>query len=163
MGLFATLPFKPFEFHGYLGNRRIVSYGHRYDYSLQALQVADPMPAWLVPLQRTAEDLLKLRPDSLAQALVTEYAPGAGIGWHRDKPMFEHVVSISFGGPCMLRLRRRIEGKWLRAKQIIMPRSAYILSGEARDIWEHSIPPADQLRYSVTFRDFRRNAAPERP
>ena len=27
------LPFKEFEFHGYLGKRRVVSFGWRYDFS----------------------------------------------------------------------------------------------------------------------------------
>jgi len=43
--------------------------------------------------------------------------------------------------------------------QTIEPRSIYVLSGEARTVWEHSIPPLDKLRYSLTFRtlseDFR--------
>jgi alkylated DNA repair dioxygenase AlkB len=36
------------------------------------------------------------------------------------------------------------------------PRSAYLLRGASRTVWEHSIPPVDALRYSVTFRDLRR-------
>jgi alkylated DNA repair dioxygenase AlkB len=35
---------------------------------------------------------------------------------------------------------------------ILAPRSAYLLSGPARHIWEHSIPPVDAHRYSITFR-----------
>ncbi len=153
--VFETLPFKPFEFHGYFGNRRIVSYGHRYDYGMRSLEPSDPLPEWLEPLKHAAAGFLKVAADRLQQALVTEYAPGAGIGWHRDKPMFEHVVAISFLAPCILRFRRGGKGHWLRAKQQVMPRSAYILSGDAREVWEHSIPPMDALRYSVTFRDFR--------
>ena len=155
VGIFKTLPFKPFEFQGYLGNRRIVSYGHRYDYSKRSLQQADPLPEWLTPLKTAAAGFLSVPLHTLQQALITEYAPGAGIGWHRDKPMFEHVVAISFLAPCVLRFRRGTQGNWLRQKQLVAPRSGYVLSGDARDIWEHSIAPMDLLRYSVTFRDFR--------
>jgi alkylated DNA repair dioxygenase AlkB len=150
-----TLPFKPFEFHGYLGNRRIVSYGHRYDYSKHSLQGSDPLPDWLAPLKRTAAEFLAVSDDTLQQALVTEYAPGAGIGWHRDKPMFEHVVAVSFLSPCVLRFRRSKEKGWFRSKQLVEPRSAYRLSGDAREFWQHSIAPMNRLRYSVTFRNFR--------
>jgi hypothetical protein len=152
---FESLAFQPFEFHGYLGNRRIVSYGHRYDYSKRSLKESDPLPDWLAPLRCVAAEFLGVSPNALQQALVTEYAPGAGIGWHRDKPMFEYVVAFSLLAPCFLRFRRGGRGSWLRCKQLVEPRSAYILSGDAREVWEHSITPMDRLRYSVTFRNFR--------
>jgi hypothetical protein len=34
----------------------------------------------------------------------------------------------------------------------LQPRSAYVLRGEARWGWQHSIAPTPELRYSVTFR-----------
>jgi alkylated DNA repair dioxygenase AlkB len=43
----------------------------------------------------------------------------------------------------------------------VAPRSAYLLRGPARFDWEHSIPPLDRLRYSVTFRTFRPKAQPD--
>src|SRR5256885_7767157 len=76
-----TLPFKPFEFHGYLGHRRIVSYGFRYDFSGRALQTAIPIPDFLQPLRDIASSSSGIAVEALEQALVTEYAPGAGIGW----------------------------------------------------------------------------------
>lgn len=154
--IFETLLFTPFEFHGYLGKRRIVSYAHRYDYTSRSLRPADPLPDWLAPFRQAAADFLGLASSSLQHALVTEYTPGAGIGWHRDKPEFEHVVAISLLAPCTLRFRRERDGGWFRAKQVVAPRSVYKLSGEARNVWEHSIPPVDNLRYSVTFRNLRR-------
>jgi alkylated DNA repair dioxygenase AlkB len=45
--------------------------------------------------------------DDLVQALLIRYDPGASIGWHRDRPVFEHVVGISLGADARLRLRRR--------------------------------------------------------
>jgi alkylated DNA repair dioxygenase AlkB len=155
-----ALPFKPFEFHGFFGNRRIVSFGWRYDYAGRALKASDPMPDFLLPLREIAADFANLPPDRFQQALVTEYAPGAGIGWHRDKPMFEDVVAFSLAGPCTLRLRHKDGSGWTRYSQAVAPRSAYLLRGPARFDWEHSIPPLDRLRYSITLRTFRSEAQP---
>lgn len=152
---FAVLPFAPFEFHGFLGRRRVVSYGWRYDYAGRQIRQAAQLPDFLWPLRERAAQIARLLPESLQQILVTEYAPGAPIGWHRDKPMFQDVVAISFLAPCLLRLRRRPDDRWERRSLEIMPRSAYVLSGAVRDEWEHSIPPVSALRYSVTFRSLR--------
>jgi alkylated DNA repair dioxygenase AlkB len=151
---FETLAFAPFEFHGYLGNRRIVSFGWKYDYGARRLEQAQEMPDFLEPLKRIAAGFSGIPASSFAHALVTEYRPGAGIGWHRDKPMFEDVVALSFLAPCTLRFRRRQGEKWLRHSVFAAPRSGYLLRGDARDVWEHSIPPLARLRYSVTFRNF---------
>jgi len=152
-----ALPFKPFEFHGYLGKRRIVSFGWRYDYAGRALRPSEPMPAFLLPLRERAAALSGLAAESLQQALVTEYDAGVTIGWHRDKPMFEDVVALSFLSPCRLRLRLKRGSTWVRWATEIAPRSLYRLSGPARHEWEHSIPPVDSRRYSVTFRTFVRD------
>ncbi|HUO92289.1 MAG TPA: alpha-ketoglutarate-dependent dioxygenase AlkB [Rhizomicrobium sp.] len=151
---FEALPFKPFEFHGYLGNRRVVSFGWQYDYSGRTLRERDAIPAFLEPLRDQAADFAGFPSASLSQALVTEYAPGAGIGWHRDKPMFEDVVAFSFVSPCRLRFRRKQGDGWERAAIEAAPRSAYLLRGPARWEWYHSIPAVEALRYSVTFRNF---------
>jgi alkylated DNA repair dioxygenase AlkB len=152
---FESLPFRPFEFRGYLGNRRVAAYGHRYDYDARTLRAADRMPAFLQPLKEIAGHVAGLPADRFEQVLVTEYAPGAGIGWHRDRPMFEDVVGLSFLTPCLLRLRRREEASWERRAVRLEPRSAYLLRGNVRDKWQHSIAPMDVLRYSVTLRTFR--------
>jgi alkylated DNA repair dioxygenase AlkB len=158
--VFARLPFQPFDFHGFLGNRRIVSYGWRYDYGNQALRESGPIPGFLLPLREIAGAFAGVAPERFEQAMVTEYAPGAGIGWHRDKPMFEDVVAFSFLAPCRLRFRRKLaktgsRNTWERAEQQAEPRAVYLLRGPAREAWEHSIPPLTELRYSVTFRNFK--------
>ena len=101
-----------------------------------------------------AADFAGLEAGALQQILINEYASGAGIGWHRDKPTFQDVVAVSLGARCTLRLRRKCGDGWERIAQQLQPRSAYLLRGAARREWEHSIPPVDQLRYSVTFRNF---------
>jgi alkylated DNA repair dioxygenase AlkB len=148
------LPLRDFEFHGFLGKRRVVSFGWRYDFNDRELLKADDMPAFLLPLRRRAAAFAGLGPEDLQHVLVTEYAPGAAIGWHRDKAVFGEVVGISLLSPCRFRFRRRHAGTWQRAAFIAEPRSAYLLAGPARSDWEHSIPPMEQLRYSITFRNF---------
>jgi alkylated DNA repair dioxygenase AlkB len=148
------LPFREFEFHGYLGKRRVVSFGWQYDFSGGgALRKADDIPEFLLPLRERAASFAELEPEALQHVLVTEYAPGAGIGWHRDKAVFGQVVGISLLAPCVLRFRRKIEGKWERVNVATEPRSAYFLSGPARLEWQHSILRVDGLRYSITFRN----------
>jgi alkylated DNA repair dioxygenase AlkB len=146
------LPFKPFEFHGYLGKRRVVSFGRRYDYNEGALREAGEIPAFLLPLRERAARFAKLAPDAIRHALVTEYEPGAGIGWHRDRPQFDEVIGISLLSPCVLRFRRRRSQGWERRSLRAEPRSAYLLTGASRREWQHSIASVDALRYSVTFR-----------
>ena len=151
---FAALPFQPFEFHGYLGKRRVVSFGWRYDYGGGKLRQSDDLPPFLLPLRDAAARFAGIPADSLQQILVAEYAPGAGIGWHRDRPMFEDVVAVSFLSPCRLRFRRKHGDGWERAAREVRARSAYLLRGAARREWQHSVPPVDRLRYAVTFRNF---------
>jgi len=148
------LPFKPFEFHGFHGNRRVVSFGWRYDHSAATPQPSDEVPPFLLPLRAQAATFAGIEAEGLQQILINEYAPGAVIGWHRDRPMFEDVIAISLASTCSLRLRRAHGSGWQRSTQVILTRSAYLLRGPARREWEHSIPPVDQLRYSVTFRNF---------
>jgi alkylated DNA repair dioxygenase AlkB len=153
------LEFKEFEFHGYQGKRRVVSFGFRYDYNDGKLRTADDIPEFLLPLRDLAAGFAGLPAQTLVQGLVTEYAPGAGIGWRRDRPVFDKVVGISLLSPCRFRLRRRTDTGWERASLILAPRSVYLLQGPVRTVWEHSIPAAEQLRYSITFRSVKRQEA----
>lgn len=172
------LPFKEFEFHGYLGKRRVVSFGWQYEFSgAGRLQKADDIPEFLLPLRMRAAAFAKLKPDELQHVLVNEYAPGAGIGWHRDRPVFGEVVGVSLLAPALIRFRKKLversageQGKsgkgkgetnrlpkakttWERVNLLAAPRSAYHLSGPARSEWQHSILRVDSLRYSITFRN----------
>jgi alkylated DNA repair dioxygenase AlkB len=151
----AALPFREFEFHGYTGKRRVVSYGWQYDFGARRLRKADDMPAFLQALREPAARFADLAPEALQHVLVTEYGPGAAIGWHRDKDVFGEVVGLSLLAPCTFRLRRAAGDRWERVNLVAEPRSAYLLSGPARTEWEHSIPPVDALRYSITFRNLR--------
>lgn len=150
-----ALPFQPFQFHGYEGRRQVVSYGWQYDFSRSYLLQADDIPGELLPVRERAAALAGHSPADLQQVLINKYEPGAPIGWHRDRPVFAEVVGISLGAPCVFRLRRRTGAGFERASLTLQPRSAYLLSGPARSEWEHSIPPVERLRYSITFRNLR--------
>jgi alkylated DNA repair dioxygenase AlkB len=158
-----ALPFKEFEFHGFLGKRRVVSFGWRYDFNGGGLGRAGEIPEFLHPLRERAARFAGLEPASLEHTLVIEYTPGAAIGWHKDRPAFEDVIGISLLSPCTFRLRRKAGAKWERRSLTAEPRSAYLLRGPSRTEWEHSIPPLDTLRYSVTFRSLLPNRRPDRP
>jgi alkylated DNA repair dioxygenase AlkB len=150
------LPFRDFEFHGYTGKRRVISFGWHYDFSGRRLQKADDIPDYLLPLRTAAASLGGMEPEEFRHVLVTEYGAGAGIGWHRDKAVFGEVVGVSLLSPCVFRMRRAVsKKKWERVNLVAEPRSAYLLSGPARYEWEHSIPQMDALRYSITFRNLR--------
>ena len=154
---FHSLPFKPYEFRGYLAARRIVAYGWRYGADGKAIVEANAIPDFLLQVRAKAAAFAGLEPDDLAQAMVTDYPPGAPIGWHRDRPAFGQVVGVSLLTPAPLRLRlERPGGGWDRVTQVLEPRSAYHLSGAARSRWQHSIPPLDAQRYSITFRTLAR-------
>ena len=149
------LDFKEYEFHGYLGKRRVVWFGLNYDTSESTVRSAEDIPDFLLTLRLKAADFARLAPAELRQALVTEYTPGAAIGWHRDRPAYRDVIGVSFVSSCRFRLRRKNGSSWERASLIVDPRSVYLLRGPARTEWQHSIPPAEHLRYSVTFRSMR--------
>ena len=157
----AELPLREFEFHGFLGKRRTVSFGWHYAFDGSGLRQAEELPEWLLPFRDRAAAWAGLDPGDLEHALVIEYAPGAGIGWHRDRPVFEDVVGLSLLAPAKLRFRRKAGERWQRRALTAEPRSAYLLRGPARESWEHSIPPMEALRYSITFRSFRPEARPQ--
>lgn len=156
----AELPFEPFQFRGFEARRRVCSFGYRYDFNSARLEEASPIPEWLADIRARAEAFAGIAPGELKQLLINEYLPDAPIGWHRDRPQFEKVVGISVLAPCIFRLRKRTESGFERKSLTLAPRSAYLISGEARDVWEHSIPPVEQHRYSITFRSFRPGRAP---
>jgi DNA oxidative demethylase len=150
--LLQPMDLAPFRFHGWTGNRKTRSYGWRYDFDDASFRPTEPIPDWLRPLRDKAAGLAGIAPDEIAHALIARYDPGAGIGWHRDRSVFDRVVGISLNAPATLRFRQRTSSGFRRFSLPVEPRSAYLLSGEARHDWEHSIAPGEALRYSITFR-----------
>lgn len=143
----------PFRFHGWTGNRKTRTFGWRYDFEDASFAPAEPIPEWLLPLRRKAAELAGLDEGAFVHVLLARYDQGAGIGWHRDRDVFDKVVGFSLASPAVLRFRRRrASGGFERIGLEVAPRSAYLLSGAARWDWEHRIVPGDRLRFSITFR-----------
>jgi alkylated DNA repair dioxygenase AlkB len=148
-------PLAPFQFGQWEGKRLTVHYGSAYDFARHRLDEAPPLPGWLVELRARLAPQVGLDPAALQAALLIRYDPGAGIGWHRDRPHYGEVVGLSLGAPCIMRLRRRTETGFERKNVPLPPRSLYRLSGEVRWDWEHSIVPLAVTRWSVTLRTLR--------
>ena len=153
--------FANFEMRGVIARRRVAFFGASYD----AGRPATPMPAFLEPLRARTAAWAGVAAGAFAMALINEYRPGAPIGWHRDAPQYELIAGLSLLAPCRMRLRPYVSPRELPARggrrraathEIeLAPRSAYVIAGPARREYEHSIPPVDALRYSITFRTLR--------
>ena len=148
-------PLKPFQFGQWEGKRLTAYYGYGYDFGRGRMIEAPPLPDWLEPLAGRVAELTGQPADAFVQALVIRYEPGAGIGWHRDRPQFGTVAGLSLTNPARLRLRRRTATGFERTAVVLPPRSLYRLEGPARWDWEHSLTPAEQTRRSITLRTLR--------
>jgi alkylated DNA repair dioxygenase AlkB len=160
------LDLTPFRFQGWLGNRKTQSFGWRYDFDDASFAPGEPIPDWLAPLREKAAAFARVTAQDFVHVLFARYDPGAGIGWHRDRDVFDQVVGISLATPAILRFRQRTATGFRRASLELLPRSAYLLSADSRWEWEHRITPGEQLRFSITFRTLsekgRRIAADQR-
>lgn len=153
-----SLRFDPIVLHGQEARRTARHFGLDYDYEHRTPHPGEPVPDWLLPVRARAAELAGVEPEDLVEILVQRYPPGSTIGWHRDAPAFGTVVGVSLGGSSRLRFQRG-KGQERRVWEVSLePRSAYVLAGEARTSWQHSIPPTKELRYSITFRTLRRPA-----
>ncbi|HEX7710111.1 MAG TPA: alpha-ketoglutarate-dependent dioxygenase AlkB [Sphingomonadaceae bacterium] len=148
-------PLKPFQFGQWQGKRLTTNYGSAYDYQRARVAEAPPLPEWLLDLRASLAPQLGRAPKDFIQGLLIRYDPGAGIGWHRDRPQYGEVIGLSLSNPATLRLRRRTAEGFERCNLELAPRSLYLLSGEVRAEWEHSISPMDVTRRSITFRTLR--------
>jgi alkylated DNA repair dioxygenase AlkB len=152
----STLEYGEMKMRGRVARRRTAQFGWRYSFETFTLTPGAPPPDDLAALQVRAESFARTRPGSLSEILVTEYRPGAPIGWHRDAPPFDIVVGISLAASCRFRFRREGPSGWETRELHLLPRSIYVLDGPARREWQHSIPPVDALRYSITFRSLKK-------
>jgi alkylated DNA repair protein (DNA oxidative demethylase) len=148
-------PLAPFEFGQWRGKRLTMNYGSAYDYQRARPKEAPPLPEWLVALRERLAPQVGRDPSAFVQGLLIRYDPGAGIGWHRDRPQYGEVLGLSLSNPATLRLRRRTAGGFERRSVELPPRSLYLLTGEVREAWEHSIAPMEVVRRSVTLRTMR--------
>lgn len=149
------LRFDPIVMHGQAARRTARHFGLSYDYESRTPQPGEPLPDWLLPVRERAAELAEEDPEALVEVLVQRYPPAATIGWHRDAPAFGTVIGVSLGGACRLRFQRGTKERRRVWELTLEPRSGYVLAGEARRSWQHSIPPTKELRHSITFRTLR--------
>jgi DNA oxidative demethylase len=152
---FRSLEFHDMRMRGVTARRRIIDYGWRYSFESFKVSEGPPLPDFLLPIRERAAIVAGLSSEVLTEALLTEYPPGATIGWHRDAAPFDVVVGISLVSPCRFRFRRGRTGAWQTTEVLLAPRSIYVLTSAARREWQHSIPAVSELRYSITFRTLR--------
>jgi len=153
------IDFHEVTMRGQTARRTVRHYGYDYGYESWQLVPAEPLPGELVWLRDRCAALAEVEPDELVQTLVSRYPEGAGIGWHRDAPMFgSKIVGVSLGAACRMRFQRKV-GEERRVHELeLAPRSAYVLAGQARTAWQHSIPATKSRRYSITFRSLKNPA-----
>ena len=160
------LAFANFEFRGVVARRRVAFFGATYDQD-----GARPIPQFLLPLRTALAEWAQVESDAFAMTLINEYRPGTPIGWHRDAPQYAMVAGLSLASACRMKLRPYVAPRALHPSETrtvrratheltLPPRSAYLLTGPARSAYEHSIPPVESLRYSITFRTLRAGARP---
>jgi alkylated DNA repair dioxygenase AlkB len=158
LAIIRGLPFSHATYRQYTARRRTVSFGAGYDFQQQRRTAAAPIPQFLQPLRVRAAEWIGVKAEAFVQALISEYQPDTPLGWHRDVPDYESVVAVSLLSACRIRFRRY---PWNPAQKADIftiepqPRSAYVLSGDARWKWQHSVPPVRTLRYSITLRSLR--------
>ena len=159
LGVLEGLDFRTLTMRGQTARRTVRHFGLDYAYESGQLVPADPLPAALEFVRERCARLIERAPEDLAQILVSRYPEGAGIGWHRDAPMFgSKVAGVSLLSPCRMRFQRTTKAAGRETAAIeLAPRSAYVLAGKARWSWQHSIPATNALRYSITFRTLRRS------
>ncbi len=157
----AGVAFGDFEMRGVVARRRVAFFGQSYDRG-----ASPPLPAFLLPLRAKIAEWAGIDSDAFAMALINEYRPGSPIGWHRDAPQYDVVAGISLVSACRMKFRpyrapsAPVSARRSATHEIQLdPRSAYLMTGESRQAYEHHIPPVPQLRYSVTFRTLRRPRA----
>lgn len=155
----AVLRFDAIVMHGQPARRSARHFGLDYNYDARTPMPGTQMPAWLAAARKRAATLAEVEMEELVEILVQKYPPGSTIGWHRDAPAFGIVVGLSLGSPCRMRFQRGRDSQRRTWGVVLEPRSGYVLSGQARSSWQHSIPPVKELRYSVTFRTTRRQVA----
>ena len=153
-----SLDFRTLSMRGQVAKRTVRHFGLDYGYESGELVEGDPLPDSLEWLRERCAVRVEREPRDLVQILVSRYPEGAGIGWHRDAPMFgSKIAGVSLLAPCRMRFQRTIKGERETAALELQPRSVYVLSGKARWSWQHSIPATKALRYSVTFRTLKRS------
>lgn len=151
----SELSWQTIKMYNKIAKRRVVHFGLDYLYANRSVTPTTPPPLFLRPFIKRASSLIKIAPEEIAEILITEYPVNAGIGWHKDAPLFDKIFGISLNNTCTIKFRTKCGGKYHIEKMKLAPRSAYLLTGASRTEWQHSIPAVKNARYSITFRTLR--------
>ena len=158
----SSIEFSEFEMRGVVARRRVAFFGRSYD---AVPGPEKPIPEFLFDVRDRLAAWAEVAPAAFAMALINEYREAAPIGWHRDAPQYDIVAGLSLVSACRMKLRPyvtprdvpKLSSPRKTTHEIeLLPRSAYLITGAARQAYEHSIPPVESLRYSITFRTLRR-------
>lgn len=158
VALIQKYPLHNMVFQGFEAKRKVMSFGYDYHFNNRTLTEGEPIPAEFSPIISKVAKQLNIPAEKFAKVLLTEYAAGTVINWHRDAPPFEKIAGISLLSDCTFKLRPYDKAKQTRSATrsfIAQRRSLYLMEGEARQEWEHSIAPVKGLRYSITIRTLR--------
>lgn len=140
------------------GNARSsTSFGWKYDYARDAFVACAPMPPLFRAAAERAATFAGIEAADIAECLLNRYAPGAVIQPHTDKPVWEHIIGLSLGTSAPMRFSEPDSGETVEIE--LPPRSLYLLAGPARHVWQHSLPPLPETRWSITFRTLSREGA----
>lgn len=119
-----------------------------------------------------------LQNQKFTQCIINAYKPNSSlIPWHVDDPQFGPIVLVFIFGetrPLQMRLglNEASEKQQLQQRRVYSTTSSegndyvyfmanvqhldrYILSGDARERWEHSVPVGASWRISITYRTWR--------
>jgi alkylated DNA repair dioxygenase AlkB len=150
------------QYHEYTARRKSAHFGLKWNYGTEVLEDVPPAPEFLQQLAAKVARRFSLPVEHFPHVLVIEYPPGAPMGWHRDAPPFAVIYGISLGSTCQFGLRPNAEA--LRTKENTLkfdvePRSLYMMSGQCRSQWQHSVWPVKDTRYSITLRTMGRQSS----
>lgn len=155
LAVIKTIPLRSFIFQGYEAKRRVESFGYDYSFEDTKLRPGKQIPSGFRDLVQRVASFIKIDPTEIRELLVTEYPVGAQINWHRDAFPFEIIAGVSLQADCTFRLRpydKTIQGRRSIRSCKVQRRSLYIIRGEARYQWQHSILPVTETRFSITLR-----------
>lgn len=167
----AAVATRPSRYGDYAALRRTASFrlGNRGAEEQESAQA----PELLTRLAERVARFVGRDASAFPHALLTEYPPGAPMGWHRDAPPWRVIYGVSLGAPCRFFLRPLSADARYASRQALgslggaalarpagdstlrltlEPRSLYVIAGPARSVWQHSLPPVKALRYSITLR-----------
>jgi alkylated DNA repair dioxygenase AlkB len=154
----SKLDLSPMKFHAYEAKRKTAGFGYDWSFESRTLSKGTPIPpAFNFLLDKVARQM-SIEPPGFGAMLVTEYPVGSVINWHRDAPPFDVIAGVSLLSDCSFRFRPYDKARQDRKSIISIPlerRSLYIMAGESRSEWEHSIPAVKHVRYSITLRTLR--------